>query len=299
MKSGRKLQMIKSRSLADHVPSALSFHRGVYMAAARTAPTIDRDALVRCVLYGKGRHHFIKEVEACAHAVSGIWQEALDRNSPSQQYLIMSAIMHDAMKTCFGKRNDDCEELKAQKKERAELLKARRCKMMELWVEQSKTLRTWHESVRRAGGCVRLQARVQAGLGAVGAPTHTLLCKVIERWSVVAKIGRLDRKIKDASKNAFKQRLQLLEVELDLALERGDSAVSWRLVRQIANAVKGSRRQFAGAPKANPNVDEVVGRYSKPANQGGWGAQVFSLDQVDALEPDFSDVSVVVDDKNV
>ena len=68
--------------------------------------------------------------------------------------------------------------------------------MMELWVEQSKTLRTWHESVRRSGGVVRLQARVQAGPGAVGSPTHTLLSKVIERWSVVVKIGRLDRKIK-------------------------------------------------------------------------------------------------------
>ena len=105
--------MIRSRSLADHVPSALSFHRGVYMAAARTSPTIDRDAL--CVLYGKGRHHFINEIEARAQAVSGIWQEAQDKNSPSQQYFIMSAIMHDAMKTCFSKRSEDCAELRARK----------------------------------------------------------------------------------------------------------------------------------------------------------------------------------------
>ena len=53
IRSGRKLQLIKSVHLADHVPFSISHKRVVYpVLAHHIKPKVDRDALMKCLLYG-------------------------------------------------------------------------------------------------------------------------------------------------------------------------------------------------------------------------------------------------------
>ena len=126
-----------------------------------------------------------------------------------------------------------------------------------------------------------------------------LLTNCFARWFVIAKLGKIDRSIKQHSKNHMQHKLELLEVELEQAMKHKDTAVAWRVVRQIARAVKGSRRQFAHAPKCHPRVNEVIQRYSQKPQSGGWGAQTMTLEHLESLEPDFSHVVVQDDDANV
>ena len=137
------------------------------MACVCAPPSIDRDALVRCLSFGKGRHKFIEEIEACAAAA--------------------------AMKTCLAKSTDCSEEHKLNKVEKTSLLKLRRTNMVELWVEQARTLRTWFGSVRSVGRRIKFLDE------SVGAPMSTanlqpkLLSRVVDKWHVVAKFQKMDR----------------------------------------------------------------------------------------------------------
>ena len=82
-------------------------------------------------------------------------------------------------------------------------------------------------------------------------------------------------------------------------MKHTDTTVAWRVVRQIARAVKSSRRQFAHAPKCHPKVNEVIERYSKKPQSSGWGAPVMTLAHLESLEPDFGHVVVCNDEANV
>ena len=61
-KSDRKLQVIRSPYLADHMPVVLSTTHLTYSAIPFVFPTIYRDAVMRCLMYDKDRHRFLQEV---------------------------------------------------------------------------------------------------------------------------------------------------------------------------------------------------------------------------------------------
>ena len=94
-------------------------------------------------------------------------------------------------------------------------------------------------------------------------------------------------------------RLGLHQTELQLAVDRNNSANAWFTCRAVAGAVKGSRILFQNAPKAHPSMCEFRSKYDKPAIEGGWGAQSHSLQEIAETEPDFSHIICHENDINV
>ena len=96
----------------------------------------------------------------------------------------------------------------------------------------------------------------------------------------------------------MKRTVALHTEEIHDAMSHGNYAASWRAARQLAAAVKGSRRKLAAAPRNLPRAADILAKYSKPAVNGGWHAVEISQDRIQQLEPDFSDVHVVRDASN-
>ena len=107
LESGRKLQIIKSRHRADHMPVAVSFCTGVYVSQGTSPCMIDRDALMCCSLFGKGRHKFVRELQQAMQAPEPQWDIASHWNSPTQMYAVLVGALNYTMYTCFGKSQAD------------------------------------------------------------------------------------------------------------------------------------------------------------------------------------------------
>ena len=61
--SGRKLQQIKTRTLRDHVPTAMNFDGCTHQITTVQSPMFDRDRLCLCMLKGVQRDHLVSVVE--------------------------------------------------------------------------------------------------------------------------------------------------------------------------------------------------------------------------------------------
>ena len=110
------------------------------------------------------------------------------------------------------------------------------------------------------------------------------------KWLISIKLNKCTREIKKHVAEIDDTRMKLHEHELDMAIARNNSAVSWRICRTISCAVRGSRRQFQNAPKTQPSSNEFLTKYSKPAKEGGWGATVIEIEKISQLEPDFKHI---------
>ena len=101
-KSGRKLQLIKSPYLADHMPVVMSMTHLTYSAIPPVLPCIDRDAVMRCLLYGKDRHLFLQEVEKQTDSFSNNIDEAFNMKTPTGLYASISQILVHSMRNVFS-----------------------------------------------------------------------------------------------------------------------------------------------------------------------------------------------------
>ena len=114
------------------------------------------------------------------------------------------------------------------------------------------------------------------------------------KWHIAVVVGK-NTQIRHHCKAENKTRMNMYENELEQALQHNDSAVSWRMCRTIACAVKGSRRQFQNAPRTQPSKQEFIDKHKKSAVDGGWEAEEITVDNIADMEPDFSDTQCVVD----
>ena len=120
-----------------------------------------------------------------------------------------------------------------------------------------------------------------------------------QKWLISIKLNKVSREIKSHTADIEKSRMMLHEHELNEATSRNNRAVSWRICRTIACSVKGSRRQLQNAYKTQPSSSEFLAKYTKPANEGGWGAKQINIEQIAELEPDFEHVQCPDSDKNI
>ena len=62
LRSGRNLQLIKSRTLKNHVPTAIHFYGYTHHITTVQKPAFDRDQLCLCMLKGVQRDHLVSVV---------------------------------------------------------------------------------------------------------------------------------------------------------------------------------------------------------------------------------------------
>ena len=121
------------------------------------------------------------------------------------------------------------------------------------------------------------------------------LYKVFHAWHVFIKFVCVEKQIKHVHKQIKQEKLDLLNDELQLAINRNDSAGGWRTARHIAAAVKGSRRNFMHTPMPQLYIEQALIKYKAKTHEGGWGAEVLNQEYVENLEPDFTNLSICVE----
>ena len=72
--SGRRVQLIKSPILADHMPVACTVKRAIYVCTMRATPKVDRDAIMRCMMYGYKRNTLMSKFENIATRFSNVFE---------------------------------------------------------------------------------------------------------------------------------------------------------------------------------------------------------------------------------
>ena len=264
IRSGRKLQLVKSIYLADHMPVMLSHKRSIYVVAAHNhTPKVDRDALMRCLLYGYKRGTLVKCIEQKSIERKQEFEKADKLHSPSRIYNHMIGVLHDSMVQTFPHEEHKLDpELQNMKKQRNELIDKRKNANQVTFVKERQNGRY--------------------------APREILM-----QWRNTILIDKFDRQIKEQNKRIDTTKTQMYVDEINLSSKRKDSASTWRAGRRLAAACKGSRRVFAHSPMPRPTVKESLEQYQLPAKVGGWGA--VEVGELDHLEPCFEHIDVVED----
>ena len=70
-------------------------------------PSIDRDAPMRCLLYGKDRHIFLQEVDRQTEEAMSNINEAFEMKTPSGLYCSISQILVHSMHKVFPLKNSN------------------------------------------------------------------------------------------------------------------------------------------------------------------------------------------------
>ena len=126
IKSGRRVQLIKSPTLADHVPVVFSCRRALYVCTVRVAPRVCRDSIMRCLLHGYKRNTLVSNVEHVATRFEEAWKSGCTLNSPSVLYNCLVSIMSEAMLKTFPKtKHSSNEAIKQLSEQRTLIIKER------------------------------------------------------------------------------------------------------------------------------------------------------------------------------
>jgi hypothetical protein len=61
---GRSIQLVKTPHIVDHLPVCVRFSMSSSLNKFDAVPSLNRDAIMRCVLFGKKRYEFVAAIES-------------------------------------------------------------------------------------------------------------------------------------------------------------------------------------------------------------------------------------------
>ena len=103
--TGRRTQNVKSKRIIDHLPVVMTFYMNLMKALLVKRPNIDRDNVVRCMMFGYKRHTFFRAVDRHCCALQDEWTNSDVIHSPTGQYGVLRKAMDNATIEVVPKKN--------------------------------------------------------------------------------------------------------------------------------------------------------------------------------------------------